>query len=129
MNRLEIRKVHGETRGGDLVAYIRPFRKAPRANDLVIQADNFVAGRRPRVIARVPRSKDDAADQAVADTIVTAFEVADGVRQLLRDGAADAFGTFTYTPAPRIGADAIARLQQLLEVTPPRHFRAASAVV
>ena len=122
MNALAIRKVHGETRGGALVGYIRPFIKSPRSKHLAIEAQNFVAGRRSRVVATVPRTGDLNADHALADTIVAAFEVAEAVRQLLRDGATDRFGDFIYTPAPRAGGDAIGRLRQLVEVTPPATF-------
>ena len=114
-----IRKVHGEVRGAALAGYIRPFSKGLRAKALTVEAQNFVAGRRSRVIATVPRTADAAADHAVADSIVNAFEIAEAVRQLLRDGVSDRHGDFTYTPPPRAGGDAIARLRQLLEAAPP----------
>ena len=106
-------------RGDELAGYLRPWSKGMRARCLTIEAEPYVAGKRRRVVATVPRTSNHLADHAVADTVVAAFAIADAVRQLLRDGATDDFGTFSYLPPPRRGADAVARLRELLEVTPP----------
>ena len=112
------REARAEHRGQALAGYVRPWSKGLRARCLTIEVEH-AAGKRRRVVATVPRTADAAADHAVAETIIAAFFMADAVRQLLRDGGADDFGTFTYLAPPRRGADAVARLRELLEVTPP----------
>ncbi len=109
----------GSGRAHALANHLRPWRKRTRANDITIEAEPFVAGGRPRVVARVPRTADTYADHALADTIVASLEIQEAVRALLRDGAVSRDGEFTYLPPPRAGADAIARLQKLLEAAPP----------
>lgn len=109
----------GSGRAHALAEHLRPWRKRIRTNDITIEAEPFVSGRRPRVVARVPRSADMRADHALADTIVASLEIQEAVRALLRDGVTARDGEFTYLPPPRAGADAIARLQQLLETAPP----------
>lgn len=119
MNALLPRHAQQDHRGQALAGYLRPWTKGLRARCLTIEAEPYVAGKRRRVVATVPRTSDVAADHAVADTIVSAFAIADAVRQLLRDGVTDDFGQFSYLAPPRAGADAIVRLRQLLAVTPP----------
>lgn len=113
------RHVRADHRGQALAGYLRPWRKCERSRRLTIEAEPYVAGGRRRVIAQVLRTVDNDADHAVADTIVAAFAVADAVRQLLKDGVSDDFGTFSYLAPPRRGADAIARLRELMTSTPP----------
>lgn len=98
------RALRADHRGEALAGYLRPWRKGSRTRALTIEAEPYVAGGRARVIATVPRSADGAADQAVADTIVAAFAIADAVRQLLRDGVSDDFGVFSYCAPPPAGS-------------------------
>ena len=109
----------GATRAAALADHLRPWSKRSRANDITIEAEPFIAGRRRRVVARVPRTQDTCADHALADTIIASIEILEATRQLLRDGVSSADGEFTYLAPPRAGADAVAQLRQLLESAPP----------
>lgn len=108
-----------------------PWSVAPRGtNGVVVVSAPAAREKRGRTYFRpVPlaliRTGDAYADRAIADLLIQAGEIAAAAQAILDGGAEDSFGTFTYTPPARAGADALSRLRRALRMDspPPPPFR------